>query len=116
MDFGDIHRRFEEAVTSGVPPAVELFEVTAAHIADAVLNVVNTLDLNLVTLAGPGLNLLGERYRSLLDHRLNHTAFMRDVHPITVRLGSGGRDAAALGAASVVLHRKLTPHHSTSLP
>jgi hypothetical protein len=50
----------------------------------------------------------------VLDDRLNHTAFMRDVHPIPVRLGAGGRDAAALGAASVVLHRELTPHHSVT--
>jgi predicted NBD/HSP70 family sugar kinase len=102
-------------VLNGVPAANEVFEVTAAHIAGAVLNVVNTLDLNLVTLAGPGFALLGEHYRKVLDQRLNQTAFMRDVHPITVRLGAGGRDAAALGAASVVLHRELTPHRSTSL-
>jgi predicted NBD/HSP70 family sugar kinase len=75
---------------------------------------VNTLDLNLVTLAGPGFAVLGEHYRAVLDDRLNHTAFMRDVHPITVRLGAGGRDAAALGAASVVLHRELTHHHSVT--
>jgi hypothetical protein len=35
---------------------------------------------------------------------------MREFHPITVRLGSAGPDAAGLGAASVVLHRELTPH------
>jgi hypothetical protein len=39
---------------------------------------------------------------------------MREVHPITVRLGVGGPDAAALGAASVVLHRRLTPHRSVA--
>ncbi|HEY5845294.1 MAG TPA: ROK family transcriptional regulator [Microlunatus sp.] len=114
MDFGEITGRFEDAVLSGTPVALKLFETTAAHIAGAVLNVVNTLDLNLVTLAGPGFAVLGERYRAVLDERLNHAAFMRDVHPITVRLGAGGRDAAALGAASVVLHRELTPHHSAS--
>jgi hypothetical protein len=37
-------------------------------------------------------------------------ALMRAVHPITVRLGRLGPDAAALGAATVILHRELTPH------
>ena len=114
MDFGEVQGLFEAAVLGGVPAAGKLFDAIADHIAGAVLNVVNTLDLNLVTLAGPGFAVLGERFRAVLDDRLNRTAFMRDVHPISVRLGAGGRDAAALGAASVVLHRELTPHHSAS--
>jgi predicted NBD/HSP70 family sugar kinase len=114
MEFGEAHGHYENAVLGGVPRARKLFEATAAHIAGAVLNVVNTLDLNLITLAGPGFAVLGEQYRAVVNDRLNEKAFMRDVHPITVRLGAGGRDAAALGAASVVLHRELTPHHSAA--
>lgn len=79
-----------------------------------VSNLVNTLDLDLVTLAGPGFAELGEEYRQVIEGRLAETAYMRTVHSITVRLGAGGPDAAALGAASVILHRRLTPHHSTS--
>ena len=64
MEFGEIHRHYENAVLGGVPRARTQFEATAAHIAGAVLDVVNTLDLNLVTLAGPGFAVLGEQYRS----------------------------------------------------
>ena len=67
-----------------------------------------------MSLAGPGFAELGQNYRTIIDDYLAETAFMRGVHPITVRLGAGGPDAAALGAASVVLHRQLTPHHSSS--
>lgn len=114
MAFGEIQQRFEDAVIAGVPAARSLFDETAGHIAGTVLNLVNTLDLDLVTLAGPGFAVLGQHYQAVFEDHLNRTAFMRDVHPITVRLGAGGHDAAALGAASVVLHRELTPHHSTA--
>ena len=39
-------------------------------------------------------------------------ASMPEIFGYSVRLGVGGPDAAALGAASVVLHRRLTPHRS----
>ena len=113
-EFGEIYRRFGESARAGDEPTRALFLTAAHHLAGAVGNLVNTLDLDLVSLAGPGFAELGENYRQLIHDRLAETAFMRDVHPITVRLGAGGADAAALGAASVVLHRQLTPHHSGS--
>lgn len=112
MDFGEIYRRFGEQVKNQVPEAVELFETAAGPLAAAIVDLVNTLDLDLVSLAGPGFAQLGEEYRRTIDQRLKDTAYMRDVHPISIRLGAGGADASALGAASVVLHRHLTPHHS----
>ena len=113
-EFGEIHRRFGECVRDRVPVAVALFETAVDYLATAVLDLVNTLDLDLISLAGPGFSHLGEEYRQALEQRLQEMAYMRDVHPITVRLGVGGADAAALGAASVVLHRQLTPHHSAA--
>jgi predicted NBD/HSP70 family sugar kinase len=111
-DFADIYRRFGERVKGGVPEALEVFETAAGHLAAAVVDLVTTLDLDRVTLAGPGFAELGEEYRRTIDQRLTESAFVRDVHPTTVRLAAGGVDASALGAASVVLHRYLTPHHS----
>jgi predicted NBD/HSP70 family sugar kinase len=73
---------------------------------------VTTLDLDRVTLAGPGFAELGEEYRQTINQRLTDSASVRDVHPTSVRLAAGGGDASALGAVSVVLHRHLTPHHS----
>jgi predicted NBD/HSP70 family sugar kinase len=110
VEFGEIYRRYGQLAREGVGPVVSLFQAAADHLASAVINLVNTLDLDLISLAGPGFAELGEDYRRIIEGRLADTAFMREVHPITVRLGSAGPDAAALGAASVVLHRELTPH------
>lgn len=118
MSFGDAYQRFEQAVLSGVAPAVELFTASAGHVADSVVDLVNTLDLDLICLAGPGFDQLGEAHRQAIADRLDEHSYMRDVHPVTVRVSARGPDAAALGAASVVLHRELTPHHlaNTSTP
>jgi predicted NBD/HSP70 family sugar kinase len=109
-EFGEIYQRYGELAREGVEPVVSLFRTAADHVASAVINLVNTLDLDLISLAGPGFAELGADYRRIIEGRLADTSFMRAVHPITVRLGSAGPEAAALGAASVVLHRELTPH------
>lgn len=114
MGFAEVQAAFATAVRGGVAPATGLLASATDHLANAVLNLVNTLDLDLVTLAGPGFVGLAEEYRVALQAHLGQLSFMREVHPTTVRIGVGGPDAAALGAASVVLHRQLTPHHSTS--
>jgi len=110
MHVGEIYRRFGQKVKEGSEQLRRLFLATADHLAGAVNNLVNTLDLDLVSLAGPGFAELGEEFREAIDARLAEVAFMRSVHPITVRLGTGSADAAARGAASVVLHQELTPH------
>jgi predicted NBD/HSP70 family sugar kinase len=71
---------------------------------------VNTLDLDLVVLAGPGFADAGKIYVETVRAALEHT-YVRSVHPVEVRLRASGTDASALGAASLVLHRRLTPHH-----
>ena len=114
MEFGEIYKRYGELAREGVGPVVNLFHIAADHLASAVINLVNTLDLDLISLAGPGFAELGEDYRRIIEGRLADTAFMRAIHPITVRLSSAGPEAAALGAASVVLHRELTPHRSAT--
>ena len=40
--------------------------------------------------------------------KVTEVSYLRTVHPVVVRLTAGGIDTAALGAASVVLHRNLT--------
>jgi predicted NBD/HSP70 family sugar kinase len=114
MDFGDLYQRFASVVKQGDPAAVRLFRATVDHLAGSLNDLVNALDLDLVSLTGPAFADLGEEYREAIQERLTTFALMRSVHPVTVRLGVGGADAAARGAASVVLHRQLTPHRSAS--
>jgi predicted NBD/HSP70 family sugar kinase len=114
MGLDKVYQRFGARVLDGVAPAVELFERAAGYLAEAVLDLVNALDLDLVVLVGPGFAELGEQYHEAVDRRLRECAITREEHAVSVRLGVGGADAAALGAASVVLHRGLTPHHASA--
>lgn len=90
-------------------------ETAARHFAAAVGDLVNTLDLDLVVLAGSGFAGVEEVFLEAARERVRTTGFMRELHPITVRLASVESDTAAFGAASVVLHRHLTPHRSAPL-
>ena len=103
--------RYADAVQNSTGPVVQVFKTAASNLGAAIIHLVNILDLDLVTLSEPGLAQLGDEYRRDIDEHLNRTGFLRDIRPTTVRLGAGGADAGALGAASVVLHRELTPHH-----
>jgi hypothetical protein len=44
---------------------------------------------------------------------LNRLSFVRAMHPTRVELSKLGPSAAALGAASLVLHSQLTPHQKS---
>jgi predicted NBD/HSP70 family sugar kinase len=107
-----VYGRFLELVATGDQQAAAILDRAAQYFAGAVGALVNTLDLDLVVLAGSGFVGAGEAFLTAARLRVEQTAFMRELHPITVRLAAAGPDTAALGAASVVLHRHLTPHRS----
>jgi predicted NBD/HSP70 family sugar kinase len=109
----DVYRNFVESAAKGEKWAGQMLARAARHFAIEVSNLVNTLDLSLVVLAGAGFDGVADVFLEAVRARIEETAFMREVHPITVRLASVGSETAALGAASVVLHRHLTPHRST---
>lgn len=81
---------------------------SARAIAAAIVSMVNLLDLDAVYLGGPGFADAAEIYLEVVREALTH-AYARDVHPVETQLSAVGIEAAALGAASVVLHRQLTP-------
>lgn len=111
----EVYRRFADRVAAEDPAALRILAVATDALAAAVGNLVNTLDLDLVVLAGSGYAGVGEAFLAAVRARVERTAFMRELHPISVRLGATGSESAALGAASVVLHRHLTPHRSAAI-
>ena len=114
-DEAEVYRRFAERAAAGGDRAVgRLLATATGSLAAAVGNLVNTLDLDLVVLAGSGYAGVGDAFLTAVRTRVEQTAFMRELHPIAVRLAATGSESAALGAASVVLHRHLTPHRSTA--
>ncbi len=99
------------AAVAGDPDADALIRKSARYVATAVLGLTNVLDLDRVVLAGPGFAIAGEIYLETVSDTLGRLAFMRRVHPVIVQMGDTGPQTAARGAASVVLHSHLTPHH-----
>jgi predicted NBD/HSP70 family sugar kinase len=106
-DFAAIAR----AAAAGDEQCVELIRSSARYLAAVVVSMVNLLDLDAVYLGGPGFADAAELYLEVVREGLSH-AFTREVHPVETRLSAVGAEAAALGAASVVLHRHLTPFRS----
>jgi predicted NBD/HSP70 family sugar kinase len=96
------------AAVHGDPLSMALIEESADHVADAVVALVNILDLDSVTLAGPSFTTAGSLYLPLVDQRLRGEAFARPKHGVTVRLSTQVTDAAAVGAAALMLQHSLS--------
>jgi len=99
------------AAMTGDHDAESLVRQSAKYVATAVLGLTNIFDLDRVYLAGPGFAIASPIYLDMVRDVLGRLAFMRKVHSVAVEMGETGPGAAARGAASVVLHSRLTPHH-----
>lgn len=110
-DEAAVYARVLRDLAERVPQAEALIDRSARRVATALLGLVNALDLDLIQLTGPGFAAAGERYAAELKAVVDRAAFSRRVHPVAVEIGGTGPDVAAMGAASVVFHSSLTPHH-----
>ncbi len=104
-DFG----RICDAAQQGDVVAAALVQRSADALATAVLNLVNVLDLELVVLTGEGLRAGGRLYLEPIERTLHYSAFARRTPRVVVRLSPIAADAAAVGAASLVLHSEFSP-------
>ncbi|GAB3824401.1 ROK family protein [Kribbella italica] len=109
-DFARIARR----ATEGDPRCLELIQQSARYLAKALLSITNLLDLSQIILAGPGFSEAGDLYVQAATEEINRLSFVRAIHPTRVELSKLGPSAAALGAASLVLHSQLTPHQTSN--
>ncbi|MET0354830.1 MAG: ROK family transcriptional regulator, partial [Plantibacter flavus] len=57
----------------------------------------------------------GSLYARAIRERLEERFFARRAHPIVVELSANPRDAAAIGAASLVLQGTIAPGHGPAL-
>ncbi|MFI5707298.1 ROK family protein [Kribbella sp. NPDC051620] len=108
-DFAKIARQ----AAAGEPRCLALIEESATYLAKALVSITNLLDLEQIILAGPGFSEAGEIYVRVATAELNRLSFVRAMHPTRVELSKLGPSAAALGAASLVLHSRLTPHQTS---
>ncbi|MET3805558.1 putative NBD/HSP70 family sugar kinase [Nakamurella sp. UYEF19] len=93
----------------GEPFAVELITESAGHLAMAVVSLANLLDLDSITLAGPSFVVAGSLYVEAIVEQLRTDFFARPVHDVRVTLSAHVADAAAVGAAALVLQQELSP-------
>ena len=103
-----------EAAAADHEQALPVIEDSAFYLAKALVSITNLLDLDQIILAGPGFGAAGEIYVRRAWQDLEQLSFVRAVHPTKVGLSKSGVNSAALGAASLVLHSRLTPHQTSS--
>lgn len=106
--------RVARAAVAGLADAARVVDESARYLARALVSVTNLLDLDQIILAGPGFGVAGEIYLRHARDALDRLSFVRAVHPTTVALSKSSDISAALGAASLVLHSRLTPHQTSS--
>jgi predicted NBD/HSP70 family sugar kinase len=106
--------RVAHAAAAGHEQAVAVIEESAFYLSRALVSVTNLLDLDQIILAGPGFSIAGDIYLREVSQALERWSFVRAVHPTKVGLSKFSENSAALGAASLVLHSRLTPHQTSS--
>jgi predicted NBD/HSP70 family sugar kinase len=76
----------------------------ARYLADTVVDLTNTFDLDWVQLAGPGFAMAPHLFLAEAQTAVARTSLARGVHPVRIELGEVGPEVAAAGGAAVVLH------------
>ncbi|MDI6099490.1 ROK family transcriptional regulator [Actinoplanes sp. NEAU-A12] len=102
------------AAVSGDVTAFDVLDRAAGHLSVAATSMVNLLDLGRVVLTGPGAALAGSIYARRLRAHLERTAHSRKRHPILVELSAQPRDAAAIGAAALIVQAAVAPGHTSA--
>ncbi|GAA0517227.1 sugar kinase [Paractinoplanes deccanensis] len=102
------------AAVSGDEDAFAVIEEAASYLSVAVTSMVNLLDLSRIVLTGPGVAVAGSIYARRLRAHLARTAHARGRHEVQVELSAQPRNAAAIGAAALVVQASIAPGHSVS--
>ncbi|WAB84989.1 ROK family transcriptional regulator [Microcella daejeonensis] len=105
--------RIARAATRGDADAEALLRDAAAALGRGVIALANVLDLDEVTLSGPAFVDAGRIWRDEVQEQVDRGTFMRAIHPVRVVLSTLGVDAAAIGAAALILQEQMTPHSSS---
>jgi predicted NBD/HSP70 family sugar kinase len=103
----DDYERIALAATNGDEAARAIIVDAAQMLAVALLSVTNILDLEKIVLTGPGLDHVGSLVADTVGAELRARAFARNVHATEVTVAASGRDAAAVGAATLVIHQRV---------
>jgi predicted NBD/HSP70 family sugar kinase len=100
------------AALRGEPTAHAILQRSARYIAVAALTLVNVMDLDRVVLTGPSFALAGSLYLPAVESLIASAFFARGSHPVRVTISTNAAEAAAVGAAALVLQSELAPRQS----
>jgi predicted NBD/HSP70 family sugar kinase len=100
--------RIAAAASAGDPEAGTLIERSARLLGTAAVTMVTLFDLERIILAGPSFASAMAVYQSVIQDEVQRRAFVRRAHPVRVVPSVSGSDAAAIGAAVLVLQSELT--------
>jgi predicted NBD/HSP70 family sugar kinase len=97
------------AATRGDDFATRILTEAADHLATAVVTMANLFDLDSIALAGPAFGKAGALYLRVIAERVDAEFFPRARHRTVVTLSTNAADAAAAGAAALILQQELAP-------
>ena len=114
IDARDSYRSFMRLATAAVqgdPFAERVVGRAASYLADGAVGLANLFDVDSIALAGPAFTVAGSLYVRAIQSRFEELFFAKAVHGVTVRLSTHAGDAAAVGAATLLLQSELAPRN-----
>lgn len=84
----------------------------AYHLGCGAVSLVNLLDLELVVLGSKVLGIVAELYRGEIERAVTERTMASGLRRVRVELSRAGEDAAAVGAASLVMHTAFAPRQA----
>lgn len=90
--------------------ATAAVDEAAVLLADAVVGLVNILDVPTVVIGGTGLGALAPRLAQVVEHAVNTRTLARRTRTVRVVPSAVGDSVGAIGAASLVLTGNFAPH------
>jgi predicted NBD/HSP70 family sugar kinase len=103
------------AAMRGNAVAYEILADAAEILAAGIVSMMNLFDLELVVLAGSAFASTASIYLDRVQNAMDTYALSRESHRIKVQLSANVHDAAALGAATLVLQERLDPRSLRSV-
>lgn len=96
----------------GDEQVIRVLEQAATHLATALVEVNNLLDLGIVVLGGPAWSRLGGTLFPVLERAVRTTAVSTSTQTVELRQSQLGADSAAVGAGCLVLDEAFTARTS----
>jgi predicted NBD/HSP70 family sugar kinase len=107
-DFLTEFARIAAAANTGDPAARHLIERSARYLGAAAVTMTILFDVDAIVLAGPSFAVAGSVYQTVIQEEVDRRTVTWRTHPVRVMPSVNGSDAAAIGAAALVLQSELT--------